>query len=254
MTIDHPPSFALFRGRDDDAAGNHSEAIADFGEAIQDNPHDAIAFRDRGFVHEELGQDDSAVLDETQALSARPHYPEAMTDRAFAYDALGKHDLAAADYKALLGMAPACAPVRIFDDAACHDAYTARIAALDKRIAGDPNDVEAYMHRCAERAVANAGLSTALADCNRVLDILPDDPTALATRGLVFYRMEVFPSALKDYEASLKKDPHSANSLYMRGIVKTRLNDTAGGRADILAARVHEAAIAANMALCGIYP
>ncbi|HEY1638942.1 MAG TPA: hypothetical protein VGF62_10490, partial [Rhizomicrobium sp.] len=59
---------------------------------------------------------------------------------------------------------------------------------------------------------------------------------------------------LKDYDASLKKDPHSANSLYMRGLIKTRLKDADGGRADVLAARASDAAVAANMAFCGVYP
>ncbi|HEY1707048.1 MAG TPA: TonB family protein [Rhizomicrobium sp.] len=245
---------SLLRGHNEDASGKHSEALADFDTLIKSDPQNADALRSRGFVHEELGQYDSAIQDETLALSAKPQYSVALMDRAFAYDALGKHDLAASDRKAVATMAPACAPMRIFDDAACHDAYAARIAALDKRIADNPNDFEAYARRCAERAIANAGLSTALADCNRVLDVAPDDATALAARGLVFYRMEIFPAALKDYDASLKRDPHSANSLYMRGIVETRMNNAAAGKTDILAARANDAAVASDMAFCGVYP
>jgi tetratricopeptide (TPR) repeat protein len=242
------------RGHRADVSGNYSEAMTDFDEAVKADPRDVTALSGRGVVHEQLGQYDAAVQDDTLALSAAPQSPIATMDRALAYDALGKHDLAAADRKALANMAPACAPVRIFDDAACHDAYRARIAALDKRIAGNPNDFEAYTRRCAERGLANAGLSAALADCNRVLDVAPDDATALAARGLVFYRMEIFPAALKDYDASLKHDPNSANSRYMRGIVETRMNQAATGKADILTARADDAAVAADMAFCGVYP
>ncbi|HEY1707047.1 MAG TPA: tetratricopeptide repeat protein [Rhizomicrobium sp.] len=241
------------RGHNADVSGNYSEAVTDFDEAVKANPQDVTALSGRSVVHEQLGQYDAAVQDDTLALAVAPQSPIATVGRALAYDALGKHDLAAADRKALASMAPACAPVRIFDDPKCHDAYEARIAVLDKRVADNPKDFAAYRQRCAERAIANAGLSAALADCNRVLDVAPDDAATLAARGLVFYRMEIFPAALKDYDASLKRDPNSANSLYMRGIVEMRMNQAAG-KADILSARANDAAVAANMAFCGVYP
>jgi hypothetical protein len=40
----------------------------------------------------------------------------------------------------------------------------------------------------------------------------------------------------------------------MRGIVKMRLNDLAGGRADILAARAEKSTVAADMVFCGVHP
>jgi TonB family protein len=242
------------QGHDAAVSGNYSEAEADFDEAIKTDPQNVTALSGRGLVYEQIGQYDKAVEDDTRALSVAPQSPIAAMDRAFAYDALGKHDLAAIDRKALAQMTPACAPVRIFDDAKRHDAFETRMEALNKQIADNPRDFAAYSRRCAERAIANAGLSMALADCNRVLDVAPDDATTLAARGLVFYRMEIFPSALKDYDASLKRDPNSANSLYMRGLIKARLKDADGGRTDILTARANDAAVAANMAFCGVYP
>jgi regulator of sirC expression with transglutaminase-like and TPR domain len=94
----------------------------------------------------------------------------------------------------------------------------------------------------------------ALADCNHVLDRVPESQKALSMRALVFYRMGVFPSALKDYDASLRANSFADSDRYMRGIVKTRMNQIADGKADILAARARNANVAADAAFWGIYP
>ena len=48
--------------------------------------------------------------------------------------------------------------------------------------------------------------------------------------------MKNYKRALADYNAALALDPKHATSLYVRGIIKRKLGDTAGGNADIQAA------------------
>ncbi|HEY1707046.1 MAG TPA: tetratricopeptide repeat protein [Rhizomicrobium sp.] len=247
-------AYSLARGRDEDIMGRHSEALVDFDRVLKTDPQNVVALHDRAVVYGELGNYDSAVHDDTDALAENPQDAASLIDRAFTYDVLGKHELAAADHKTVAALAPSCAPVRTFESPRCQDAYNSRIKALDKRIAANAGDLDAYAQRCAERATAAGDLSMALADCNHVLDRLPENQGSLSMRALVFYRMGMFPSALKDYDASLKANPFAYSDLYLRGIVKTRMNLTVDGRADILTALVRNIDVAADAAFWGVYP
>jgi Flp pilus assembly protein TadD len=94
----------------------------------------------------------------------------------------------------------------------------------------------------------------ALADCNHVLDRLPNEPNVLEARGLAFLRMGQFTDAIEDFDGALTAQPKRTTSLYLRGIAKLHANDAAGGHADILAARSADPGIAVNLAFSGVLP
>jgi hypothetical protein len=60
----------------------------------------------------------------------------------------------------------------------------------------------------------------------------------------VRFKLGAFPRAIADYEAAIKRDPKDPISLYGRCIAKLKTEDTAGGNADIAAAKAIRAAIA----------
>jgi tetratricopeptide (TPR) repeat protein len=57
-------------------------------------------------------------------------------------------------------------------------------------------------------------------------------------------KLGAFDRAIADYSAALAQKPKDADSLYGRGVAKLKLGDTAGGNADIVAAKALEADIA----------
>jgi hypothetical protein len=53
--------------------------------------------------------------------------------------------------------------------------------------------------------------------------------------------------AIADFDASLRLDPKMAGSLYVRGVIKLKKGDTAGGNTDIAAAKAIQKDVARNM-------
>jgi Flp pilus assembly protein TadD len=58
--------------------------------------------------------------------------------------------------------------------------------------------------------------------------------------------------AVRDFDAALELAPKTASSLYGRGVAKIRRGDTAGGNADVAAAKAIQANITEEMAGYGI--
>jgi hypothetical protein len=58
----------------------------------------------------------------------------------------------------------------------------------------------------------------ALRDCDRALQLKPDNADALDSRGLVNLELGRYPEAISDYSASLEKNPHSVSSMFGRGL------------------------------------
>jgi len=66
----------------------------------------------------------------------------------------------------------------------------------------------------------------------------------LDSRGFVYLKLGQFDNAIADYNAVLKLKPKLAISLYNRGLAKQKKGDSAGGDADIAAAKAIDPKIA----------
>lgn len=126
------------------------------------------------------------------------------------------------------------------------------IRSLNKRLELFP-DAEPFGERCWIRAVINMELDTALADCDKGLQIAPNDAELLRNKGFVLFRQDKYPEALAFYNAALQHKTDDIFTLYLRGIVKQRLGD-AGASADIKAAADGDAKIAATFRIYGVTP
>ncbi len=73
-------------------SGNYDEAIADYNQAIQGDPQDAVAYFKRAFVYMTKGDDDQATADLTQAIQLNPAFAEAYFRRAFVYMTKGNNN------------------------------------------------------------------------------------------------------------------------------------------------------------------
>lgn len=115
-----------------------------------------------------------------------------------------------------------------------------------------PDDVPTLINACRARAIGNARLDAALADCNRAIQRDGFNASAHNVRGLVYYRQGKFDLALKDYEMSLHARPNHAGTLFMRGMTKLKLGQTADGETDIDAAKRIDMRIEMQLAAYGI--
>jgi tetratricopeptide (TPR) repeat protein len=88
----------------------------------------------------------------------------------------------------------------------------------------------------------------AIADCDKAVKIRPDDSGLTEQRGLVHLKLKRIDEALADFERALQLDPHSAYSLFGRGITKLQKGN-ASGWADVKKAMEAEISAALNNAL-----
>ena len=116
---------------------------------------------------------------------------------------------------------------------------------MDKVLALSPRNTGMLNDRCWERALTNVKLEGALADCELALSIRHDNAGMLDSRGVALYRLGRYKDALDSYNRALALQSDLATSLYMRGQVKKKLGDDAGGDADVAAAKKQDSEILA---------
>lgn len=112
-----------------------------------------------------------------------------------------------------------------------------RLGELDKMLALSPANAALLNDRCYERGLEKVKLDDALMDCEASLKVRPRDPYVLDSKGFVLYQLGRYQGALSVYDDALKIEPRLAPSLFMRGQAKQKLGDSAGGAADIAAAK-----------------
>jgi len=120
------------------------------------------------------------------------------------------------------------------------------IADYDQAIRLDPN-ARSYSVRCRTHAMAG-NLPQALSDCDQAYRLSPNDGYTLASRGFVYLRLGRLDDAIVEYDAAVKRSASRAFTHLGRGIAKQRKGDTAGGDADIIAAKIINPRIAKEFA------
>jgi hypothetical protein len=99
-------------------------------------------------------------------------------------------------------------------------AYALAVPDFDEVLRQHP-DGETYNNRCWTRA-ALGDLQGALKDCDEALRLKPGLAIALDSRGLVDLKLGRNADAIKDYSASIDKDPRSVSSLFGRALATKR--------------------------------
>lgn len=82
----------------------------------------------------------------------------------------------------------------------------------------------------------------------------PDTARTLDSRGFVYSRMNLYDKAIADFDKALSRDSKLAGALYARGLAKRLRHDTAGGDADIAAAKTMDPTVAEQYAGYGVKP
>jgi tetratricopeptide (TPR) repeat protein len=86
-------------------------------------------------------------------------------------------------------------------------------------------------------------LQSALEDCNKAIQLGPNDPATYDSRGLIHLKMDQLDAAIDDYTSAPRFDPKLASALYGRGLAKLKKGDKAGSDTDIAAAKTIQARI-----------
>jgi tetratricopeptide (TPR) repeat protein len=197
----------------------------------------AIAYSRRGGAFAIAGQFDRAIDDYTHAIKLKPDYVVAIFNRGLAYGNLRDYQHSVDDFTAAIRLEPNIA--KAYTNRAIGLAHLNKnvraIEDLDKAIQLDPNDAYAVNERGWVRAVLGQ-LDAALADCRKANQLKPNDKHVLNTCAFVHFRQGHYAEAISDTNAVLALDSRHADSLYIRGLSKTRTGDATGGDAD-----VHEA-------------
>jgi tetratricopeptide (TPR) repeat protein len=199
--------------------GDSDRAIADCNESLRLNPQYALAFNNRGNAYKNKGQNDRAIQDYDQAIRLDPQYADAFYNRGIAYGDKGQYDRAIQDY--------------------------------DQAIRLNPQHANAFNNR--GTAYGDKGqYDRAIQDYDQAIRLVPNSFQYLRNRGNAYFLAGNYDRAIADYDAVGRIDPKAADGLYGRGMAKLKKGDSAGGNADITAAKALEADIAEQFAKYGI--
>jgi hypothetical protein len=136
-----------------------------------------------------------------------------------------------------LYVSAAAPPPDLKADADADAGQSRRLSELDKILALSPANATLLNDRCYQRGLEKVKLDDALMDCEASLKVRRRDPYVLDSKGFVLYQLGRYQDALNAYDDVLKIEPRLAPSLFMRGHAKQKLGDSAGGAADIAAAK-----------------
>ncbi len=237
--------------------GDLAGAIADYSEAIKLAPKRTDLLVGRADAYARSGKPDLSAQDIDTALTIAPADHRLLARRARTKLAHGDRAGALADTDAAAAATPkgsldVLQVVRLYERLGKADRG---LAMLDPVIALHRDDLD-YAQllnaRCWNRALANADLDRALADCNSAIRKAGPLPAMLDSRALVQLRRKNFAAAIADENAVLEKIPKFPGPLFVRGLARTASGDSAGGQSDIANARAIQPGIDKNYAPYGL--
>ena len=206
-----------YRGQARHLQSDNLGAIADLSQAIQLDPRNGDAYRLRGKVNNELFDYAKAEKDYTQAIQFQPDQAELYEERSQIRGVLEDAKGAIADANQAIKLAPTSSIAynsRCYVRARGLGDFKAALADCDKAIVlaqDTPNAgyLPVYLtSRCYVRA--NLADQTALADCERAIELNPDyikDPLFLEDRGLAHLALGKRAAALADWQQALEVTP-----------------------------------------------
>jgi tetratricopeptide (TPR) repeat protein/transglutaminase-like putative cysteine protease len=250
---DVPMLMALMRAESRVGRADRALAIADA--AVKLAPADVHLRRFRAGLETDPGHGDAALADLDEALRLEPESVVNLLNRARAFSRLGRVDQALADVEEALRIDPFDSftldtKADIFLRAGRKaEAY----AVLDLAVERDRSAVT-LNSRCWARALGNADLVKAEADCAEATKLAPKDAAFWDSYALVALRAGRLDDALRRYDQALALSPKQAASLYGRGLTRLRKGEEADGRADIAAAKAIAPQVDEELTAAGVTP
>ena len=232
-----------------------------FDKRVTDKPEDATRLSDRAWLEERLfdwaaaeadygralALDSSAAryLDRARLRSTRGDQAGSLKDAQAAYDLEQGND----DARAMLAMRLArtgkvdegLGLLATDPDVTTDDGLSAFLTRIDVLETGNRHDdaialldgalekrgssAELRNARCWYEGLRNSNLDSALADCDKAIELASDPAAYLDSRAMVHFRAGRLDLASADYDAALASAPDMTGSLFMSGIVHAALGN-----------------------------
>ena len=239
------------------SANETANALADLDRAVQGAPESddyrLLRARARLVNHQPV----LALTDLDTLLERHPSQAEALLLRAEIRIADSRPDLARPDLAAAdAALAPEADSRLVLGRLYAElDAFSAANAAFSQWLKAHPDHshrVVALAGQCRSLAFLGLEMDRAAADCSRALDISTRNDLALEGRGLIRLKQGNAAMALKDLQAALQVRPKWSEALYLLGLAKQALGQTAEGRADQVTALSNGPVLGARMKALGL--
>jgi tetratricopeptide (TPR) repeat protein len=164
----------------------YDQALDDYNRALEVDPQDGAAYRDRGNVYGLQRRFDQALEDLNKALELDPQDATAYSGRGNIYSWLRRYDQALED--------------------------------LNRALELDPQNVRAYLHRGRVYSWLRR-YDQALEDLNRALKLDPQNGAAYRNRGNIYSWQQHYDQALEDLNRALEPNPQDDFAYRDRGII-----------------------------------
>ncbi len=221
ITLDATASSYIARALNHKAVGNFAAALGDLRKAQEIEP----------------GAEITASVAEIMGLSGQAQAALPLIDAALQQDSDAKASLVATRAELL-------ARVGRKDEG---------LAALSDLLADRPGDPQLLNAKCWFEAIWNHALDRAAADCDAAVQASQYAASVLDSRAVAHLKLGRLDAALADTNAALGKAGGQTQTLYVRGIVRKRMNDPAGV-VDIAEALRRRPGLGAEYAAYGIAP
>lgn len=206
----------------------HQKAFEEYSQILHLNPHDAVAYYNRGNTCSRLGDGQKAIEDYTQALDINPNFPEAYTNRGVARFDLGDSQGAIDDYTLALQLNPNFAAA-YNNRGNAHSKlgkYPEAIADLQTSaqlfsVQGDVINYQRSQNLLAEayfkmgsRLWMQEQIEEAIAFYRKSLEVKPEFPEAYYDLGMIFQQKGRVAEAMSYYHKLLIIKPEFPKARY----------------------------------------
>lgn len=216
-------------------AGDLSEALYHFTQAIRLSPHIAAPYRYRAYAHSGLGKRLQAIADLDEAIRLRPDDPQAYADRAAELFHQKAFDACVGDCNTVLRLDAGRAALyglRGRARAAAGESVAAE-ADLGRAIADDPDGAADYLRWRADLRGDCGDHAAAADDYTASIALDANEPATRIGRAAARFSMGDREGALADFDAAVELRPEAAGGYTGRARVRLELDDAEGALEDL---------------------
>ena len=197
---------------------NFDNAINDFGMVLEQQPNNAKAYNDRGFVRRLKGDFNKAIADFNRAVEIDLDFADAYHNRALAYYHKEDFDRSIGDFSTVIRLKPNMAEAYHYRGAVYYnqDNFEKAIANFTEAIKLDA-DVVNYHNR--GLAYSRTGdFENAVHDFTEVIELQPNNAEHYGTRGAAYILKGDLDSGIADLTQTIKLNPNDAYAYHARGV------------------------------------
>ena len=194
--------------------GDRAKAKQDWQRAASLTPRSAKEFTTRAYAKSRLNQKDNAIKDYNQALIINPNLPNGHLGRAYILYERGEKEQALENLETVLAVNPNLPLALMLKGEILayqnNPDFPGAIKAYSAALAVNPNDPDILNNRCGAY-VATQQLDLALVDCDRGLQIQPNDASIYLIRGNIRLAQDNFEDAVQDYSRAININEEAEN-------------------------------------------